>query len=356
MRIAFDDVRRARLSRQPLIALSALSLAGLFVAIRVPSLEPWIAPPRLPLLILAATALFASIASWQAGRRTEHWTTIDDLAWVIGLGVFGALAGAPSAPLGLGTVLHTAGLLLLAMRDPSPSLFIIAWATTAMVVVLRALLHPVPAAVIPTLVMAGVANASFTALATQTRRLARLWAERDAWASAHARVQAANVQAAAVTRTPRVSLASAQAAGSSDERSATEGPEHGWDALVERVRIALTGMAESAGVSAKVQAELRGLAPPTTKMRTNLLRIAQEAVTHTIRVAEPRSIEVMLKRGDGGIVFELTDDGSLGQEARQRRSLAPLRGRVAAMGGTAEIRRGEHGWVTRVKLPADQLN
>jgi signal transduction histidine kinase len=153
-----------------------------------------------------------------------------------------------------------------------------------------------------------------------------------------------------------VSLASAQAAGSSDERSATEGPEHGWDALVERVRIALTGMAESAGVSAKVQAELRGLAPPTTKMRTNLLRIAQEAVTQTIRVAEPRSIEVMLKRGDGGIVFELTDDGSLGQEARQRRSLAPLRGRVAAMGGTAEIRRGEHGWVTRVKLPADQLN
>jgi hypothetical protein len=356
MRIAFDDVRRARLNRLPLFVLSALSIAGLFLAMRVPAIEPWIAPPRMPLLVLAAASLLASIAAWQTGRRTQQWTTVDDVAWVIALGVFGALAGAPSAPLGLGTVLHTAGLLLLALRDPSPSLVVIASATAAMVPVLRALLQPIPYALVPSLVMWGVATAAFTALTTQTRKLARLWAERDAWASAHARIQAANVQPAAVTRTPRVSLASAQSPTRADERAATEGPEHGWDALVERVRIALTGMAESAGVSAKVQAELHGLAPPTTKMRTNLLRIAQEAMTQTIRVAEPRSIEVTLRRGDGGVVFELTDDGALGHEARQRRSLAPLRGRVAAMGGTAEIKRGEHGWVTRVKLPAEQLN
>ncbi len=354
MRIVFDDVHRTRVSRTPLIVLSAMGLAALFTAMRVPSLEPWIGPPRLPIIVLASASLLAAIAAWQTGRRANRWSAVDDVAWVIGLGVFGALAGASSAPVGFGTVLHAAALIALALRDPSASLVVIASVTTAMVPVLRAFLHPAPATVVPSLIVAGICSAAFSALAAQTRRLARLWAERDAWAAAHARVQAAGAQSSTVTRTARASATSAQAG--SDDTRATDGPEHGWDALVERLRIAITGMAESAGVSANVEAELRGLAPPTTKMRANLLRIAQEAMTQTIRVAEPRSITVSLRRGDGGIVVELTDDGSLGQEARTRRSLAPLRGRIAAMGGTAEIRRGEHGWVTRMKLPADQLN
>ncbi len=354
MRIAYDDVRRARLSRAPLVVLSATALAGVFTAMRVPSLEPWIAPPRIPLLVLAAGALLGSMAAWQAGRKAPGWGAVDDVAWVVSLGVFGALAGAPAAPVGFGTVLHAIALLTLAMRDPSPSLVVIASATTAMVPVLRALLHPAPATVVPALFVSGIVTAAFSALAAQTRRLARLWAERDAWASAHARVTAAVNAPVTVSRGPRVTIGAAGAQASEDK--STEGPEHGWDALVERMRAALTNMAESAGVSANVRAEVTGLAPPTNKMRSNLLRIAQEAMTQTLRVAEPSAVSVTLKRAEGGVVFEITDDGALGQEARQRRSLAPLRGRVAAMGGTAEIKRVEHGWVTRVRLPAEQLN
>jgi signal transduction histidine kinase len=115
-------------------------------------------------------------------------------------------------------------------------------------------------------------------------------------------------------------------------------------------------MAESAGVAASVQAELKGLAPPSNKIRIHLLRIAQEATTQALRHAEPRCIVVRLKRGDGGVVFELEDDGNANEALREKRSLATLRGRVAALGGTTEVRRGDGGWVTRVRLPCEQLN
>lgn len=354
MRLDLDDVRRARLRREPLVVLSAAALTGVFTAMRAPSLEPWLAPPRIPLLILAAGALLGSLAAWQSGRRARDraWSATDDVAWVVALGVFGALAGTPVAPVGLGTVLHALALLTLAMRDPSPSLVVIASASTAMIPVLRALLHPATTTVVSALLVSAIVTAAFSALAAQSRRLAHLGAERDAWVAAHARLEAAASTPVTISR-PRASagLASPVTAG-----DGADGLERGWDALVERMRVALTNMAETAGVSADVKAELTGLAPPSSRMRSNLLRIAHEAMTQTLRVAAPRAVSVTLKRADGGVVFELTDDGSLGQEARQRRSLPPLRGRVASMGGTAEIMRVDDGWVTRVRLPAEQLN
>jgi signal transduction histidine kinase len=115
-------------------------------------------------------------------------------------------------------------------------------------------------------------------------------------------------------------------------------------------------LAQYAGVVANVEAELSGLAPPSNKIRVNLVRIVQEATTQARRHAEPRSITVTLRRGDGGVVFELEDDGPANESTRSRRTLATLRGRVAALGGTAEMRRADRGWVMRVRLPCEQLN
>ena len=65
---------------------------------------------------------------------------------------------------------------------------------------------------------------------------------------------------------------------------------------------------------------------------------------------------ITLRRGDGGLLMEFQDDGATGESARIRRTLASMRGRVAPLGGSAEMKRGDVGWVLRVRLPCDQLN
>jgi hypothetical protein len=213
--------------------------------------------------------------------------------------------------------------------------------------VVRAVVTPTLPAVISSTFLATASTLTFLATAIQTRR----------W------IQASTVAEAPVVQAVRAPGAGASGAGSSravrvaaggDDRH--EGSEHGWDGLVERVRTSVTTMAQNAGVAATVRAEVRGLAPPSSKMRTNLLRIAQEAATQAIRHAESRTIVITLRRADGGVVLELHDDGPSSDGARQRRSLASIRSRIAALGGTAEVRRSDNGWVTRVRLPCEQLN
>ena len=43
-------------------------------------------------------------------------------------------------------------------------------------------------------------------------------------------------------------------------------------------------------------------------------------------------------------------------EAIARRTVATLKGRVVSLGGSAEVKRGDVGWVVRVKIPCEQLN
>ena len=52
----------------------------------------------------------------------------------------------------------------------------------------------------------------------------------------------------------------------------------------------------------------------------------------------------------------MLDDGSVGEGLRSRRALAALRGRVVPLGGSAELKRADAGWMVRVKLPCEQLN
>jgi signal transduction histidine kinase len=330
------------------VGITSLAFASLLLAALVPILEPWIAPAKPALLVLLAGAAAGAAATLIGARRAPAWSSADDVAWVVALAALASFAGASSVPVGFGMLLYAVSLMALAARDPSGALVVIACATTALPPVVHMVMTPAGLGVVPMLFATILTGGAFSFGLAQTRRLSRALAERDA----------------ALTDRPATPRAVASGGGRASSRSSnTEssrqsngGDDHTWDALVERVRSSVTLMAESAGVEASVQAELSGLAPPSNKIRVHLLRIAQEATTQAIRHAEPRSIVVRLRRGEGGVVFELQDDGVANEGVRQRRGLATLRGRVAALGGTAEVRRADGGWVTRVRLPCEQLN
>jgi signal transduction histidine kinase len=130
----------------------------------------------------------------------------------------------------------------------------------------------------------------------------------------------------------------------------------GWEGLVERVRSSVSALCEPVGVEAVVHAELQGLAPPSSKLRQNVLKIAQEAAANALRESAPRSLAITLRRADGGLLMEFVDDGEETEAARARRGVAGLKGRVTPLGGSAELRRADDGWLVRVKLPCEQLN
>jgi hypothetical protein len=356
MRSVPDDVRRARLRRGPLLGLTSLSLGALALSALAPRLEPWLGPPHAGLFALSLGGVLAAAVAFARGRREPRWSAADDLAWVVALGTLAVLAGSSRAPVGPGLLVYGAAAVALARRDPSDTLVAIGCATTVLAMVVRGLIAPGLAAALPFAFASGMVALAFLAVTAQTRRLAHALADRDAVISQLSAFSRSPLAPAASTPVVERHAPARAARVASEESTRGEGHEQSWDALVERVRASVTLMAENAGVAASVQAELSGLAPPSQKIRSHLLRIAQEATTQALRHAEPRSIAITLRRGDGGVVFELLDDGAAGETTRQRRSLAPLRGRVAALGGTAEVRRADRGWVTRVRLPCDQLN
>jgi signal transduction histidine kinase len=358
MRSVPDDVRRARLHRGPLLALAGGGLGSLTLAALAPRLRPWLAPPRLTLFVLAAGAVGAAGYALWLGRRAPRWSSVDEAAWVAVLGTLSVLAGAAYAPVGPGLVLYAAAAIALARRDPSDALVAVAFATTVLAAVVRLIASASLAGGLSFVCAVAIALLAFLAVTAQTRRLTRALAERDAMLSdltAFARSSYAAPATSASSERPS-GVRAVRTPSQDDTRASGDRLEQGWDALVERVRASVTGMAETAGVAASVEAELSGLAPPSQKMRSQLLRIAQEATTQALRHAEARSILITLRRAEGGVVLELLDDGEAGETTRQRRTLATLRGRVAALGGTAELRRADRGWLTRVRLPCEQLN
>jgi signal transduction histidine kinase len=98
------------------------------------------------------------------------------------------------------------------------------------------------------------------------------------------------------------------------------------------------------------------LCPPNSRLRQNVLKIAQEAANHALRDSAPRLISITLRRGEGGLLLEVLDDGDVGESVRSKRALPAVRGKVAPLGGSAELRRADAGWMMRVKFPCDQLN
>lgn len=358
------DIRQARQRRPVLVGLAAAGLALPALGALAPSMRPWAVAPSWATVLLPALAVASSAAAWAKSRREIQWSLGDDLAWpgvLTVLAVLGALGGAPVT---LGMLLHGVALLLLAVRVPPPRMILSALLSGALLVLLRAALHLSTWHLTSAALVVALTAASHLLLSRATHSMAWLMAERDNLMSERRATTRRRERTPAATRTEREAastalLRSSRAASSdevTEEREVATSEEHGWEALVERLRASMANLANAAGVAASVHAELRGLAPPNRSMRQNVIKIAQEAANQVLRDTPPANLELRLWRGEGGLLMELHDAGQGSESQRLRRALAAVRGRVTPLGGSAELRRGDVGWVVRVKIPCEQLN
>ncbi|MDP3274242.1 MAG: hypothetical protein Q8Q09_03550 [Deltaproteobacteria bacterium] len=344
------DERRLRTARAPLVDLSLLSLGSLLVARLVPRLEPWFGPPRGATMLLTVAAFVLGAVAFFRGRREPNVTPLDELAWATLLASTATTAGASGAPLGLHTAIHAATLMLFASRDPSDPLVVVAGASAALAPLVRAATSQ-GAPTAPVAIASAIAMFGFVAIIAHSRRAAEAQFERDALLREFATL--AQKKHGESLRTPRrTSLPPRPPRKVVEDEDTT-----GWDALIEKLRGTVTSFGESEGLNTALTIDLSGLAPPSAKIRSNLTKIVQEAMLQTAKHTESRSLEVNVSRGRGGVHILLSDNTvSKDDGARHRRALAPLKGRVAPLGGTAEVERLDNGWAVRVHLPAEQLN
>lgn len=350
------DLRRARQRRWPLAALSALALALPLLARAAPRWEPWLVPPSVfPILLAGLSLAFAAAASVWSDRSTR-WALADDLMWTFSLAALGCLGGLGAAPVTVGAFLHGVALLLLALRVPPPRMMVVAGVTVMLGTVVRAATGHGAAPVLAHALVSSLMLLAHTLLARATHSLAWVLSEREALLNDR-RERPARHRERTTSSGTSVSSGTVRALRSAEpkEPEATT-DDAGWDGLVDRLRTSITSLCEDAGVSSTVKAELKGLAPPSSKMRQGVMKVTQEAASHALRETEARRIVVTLRRADGGLVLEVEDDGTSSEGGRARKALASIRGRVASLGGSAEVRRADLGWVMRVRLPCEQLN
>ncbi|GAA2688767.1 sensor histidine kinase [Nonomuraea recticatena] len=111
-------------------------------------------------------------------------------------------------------------------------------------------------------------------------------------------------------------------------------------ALVERTRAA--GLEVELAIDAEVGEELE----------LTVYRIVQEALTNVLKHAGARHVRVRVERRRDGLVVEVTDDGTRGQERPYGHGLTGLRERVRAFGGQFEAgARPLRGFRVKARLP-----
>jgi two-component system sensor histidine kinase UhpB len=128
--------------------------------------------------------------------------------------------------------------------------------------------------------------------------------------------------------------------------------------LVAALRQYVRATGERAGLSTHVT--VSGLDEADrlpTSVETALFRIAQEAVTNTIRHARAHSLQVGLRRGPDAISLEVRDDGvglaATGDSTRANGHLGlfGMRERAHLLGGTFEVGAAEVGTLVKVSVP-----
>jgi signal transduction histidine kinase len=119
--------------------------------------------------------------------------------------------------------------------------------------------------------------------------------------------------------------------------------------LVERVRAA------GVPVELSIPPDHRNLSPA---IELAAYRIVQEALTNTLRHAGPAQARVVVSRGPGVLLIDVTDDGqaSRGTTQRQGHGLVGMIERVALFGG--ELRTGPGaggGFAVHAQLPTGEV-
>ncbi|MFI6802572.1 sensor histidine kinase [Streptosporangium canum] len=112
------------------------------------------------------------------------------------------------------------------------------------------------------------------------------------------------------------------------------------ETLVERTRAA--GLEVGLEIDGKVEGE----------MELTVYRIVQEALTNVLKHAEARHVRVWIERQEGGLIVEVTDDGTRGQVRPYGHGLTGLRERVHIFGGEFEAgARPLRGFRVMARLP-----
>lgn len=350
------DLRRARQRRWPLAVLSALALLLPLVARAAPRWEPWLIRPSVFAILLGGLSLACTAAASVWSWRSSRWALADDLMWTFALAALSCLGALGAAPVTVGMFLHGVALLLLAVRFPPARMMVVAGFTVALGALVRAASGHGAVALLAYSLVSTLLLLAHTLLARATHTLAFVLSEREALLNDR-RERPTRHRERTSSPGAAVSAGTVRALRSAEPRETEAAADDaGWDGLVDRLRTSITTLCEDAGVSSTVNAELKGLAPPSSKMRQGVMKVTQEAANHALRETEARRIVVTLRRADGGLVLEVEDDGTGNEGGRSRKALASIRGRVASLGGSAEVKRADLGWVMRVRLPCEQLN
>lgn len=328
-----------------------------------PRLEPWLVRPTALPSLLGGLAFAAAAAGVVWSGRSARWSKVDTGTWSLAFVSLASLGAVGSAPVTVGMFLYGVAVLLAALRVPAwPTMIAAGVAALAGTVVRAVASQGSPTAVVSYAMVVVPLVLAHMYLASATHYLVVVLSEREALLADRRDRPSRHRER---TSSPGLALAGASVrtlrgatpAGRETEREATSGGDDaGWEGLVDRIRASIATLCDDAGVSATVHAEVKGLAPPSSKMRQGVMKVTQEAASHALREAEARRIAVTLRRADGGLVLEVEDDGTGNEGGRSRKALAAIRGRVASLGGSAEVKRAAAGWVMRVKLPCEQLN
>ncbi len=135
------------------------------------------------------------------------------------------------------------------------------------------------------------------------------------------------------------------------ERTHIDSPASSLHALLSVV----IGAAEQAGIHTVVHYTGEPDSIPTPA-RTTLYRIAQEAVTNTIRHAAASQLRLDLNVGASAVELVVADDGKRNrQRVREGHGLTGMRERVAAVDGELRLESSDHGFTVTATLPLPQL-
>ncbi|UYM03877.1 sensor histidine kinase [Solicola gregarius] len=132
------------------------------------------------------------------------------------------------------------------------------------------------------------------------------------------------------------------------EEAAPLAPQRGVasiEQLVDRVR--------AAGIDVRVRCHV-GDEPIPTAVDVSAYRIAQEALTNSVRHGHPDRVDVTVERGDGALTIEVVDDGIGGVAEPGGHGLIAMRERVGLVGGQVEAGPcADGGWSVRATMPLD---
>ena len=119
----------------------------------------------------------------------------------------------------------------------------------------------------------------------------------------------------------------------------------------EGLAVAVEALADRTPLPVTVRAPAERYQP---EVEATAYFVVAEALTNVVKYAKARAVKVSIERLDGVLAVQITDDGIGGADAARGSGLRGLDDRVAAIGGSLEVRSGSgEGTVIRAEIPCE---